>query len=58
MDKADFEKCTIFPVGPENTRYAQYFIGQSYLAPLSTQQVGIFNVTFEPGCRTGAAGRS
>lgn len=51
MDKADFEKCTIFPVGPENTRYAQYFIGQSYLAPLSTQQVGIFNVTFEPGCR-------
>lgn len=51
MDKADFEKCTIIPVGPENTRYAQYFIGQSYLAPLSTQQVGIFNVTFEPGCR-------
>jgi quercetin dioxygenase-like cupin family protein len=30
---------------------AQYFIGQSYLQPLSTNQVGIYNVTFEPGCR-------
>ena len=26
-------------------------VGQSYLAPISTEQVGIFNVTFEPGCR-------
>jgi len=25
--------------------------GQSYIAPVSTEQVGIFNVTFEPGCR-------
>ena len=24
---------------------------QSYLAPVSKEQVGIFNVTFEPGCR-------
>ena len=31
--------------------FAQYFIGQSYLAPVSTSQVGVFNVTFEPGCR-------
>gem|GEM_PF-5903887 len=29
----------------------QYFTGQSYLQPLSQQQVNIFNVTFEPGCR-------
>lgn len=34
-----------------NDAFAQYFIGQSYLAPVSTSQVGIFNVTFEPGCR-------
>ena len=34
-----------------NDAFAQYFIGQSYLAPVSTAQVGIFNVTFEPGCR-------
>lgn len=41
----------IFPIGKTNDAFAQYFIGQSYLAPLSTKQVGIFNVTFEPGCR-------
>ena len=41
----------IFPIGAPNTAYAQYFIGQSYLAPLSTEQVPISNVTFEPGCR-------
>ena len=41
----------IFPIGKSNDAYAQYFIGRSYLAPLSASQVGIFNVTFEPGCR-------
>ncbi|MCM1535718.1 MAG: cupin domain-containing protein, partial [Clostridium sp.] len=41
----------VFPIGAPNDGFAQYFIGQSYLAPLSTSQVGIFNVTFEPGCR-------
>ena len=42
---------SVFPVGQKNDAFAQYFIGQSYLAPLSTQQVPVFNVTFEPGCR-------
>ena len=41
----------IFPIGQPNDAYAKYFVGQSYLAPLSTQQVGIYNVTFEPKCR-------
>ena len=41
----------VFPIGEPNDGFAQYFIGQSYLAALSTSQVGIFNVTFEPGCR-------
>lgn len=41
----------IFPIGETNDAYAEYFIGQSYLEPLSTAQAGIFNVTFEPGCR-------
>jgi 4-carboxymuconolactone decarboxylase len=41
----------VFPIGAPNDAFAQYFIGQSYLAPVSTEQVGIFNVTFEPGCR-------
>lgn len=41
----------VFPIGEPNDAYAQYFIGQSYLAPISSSQVGVFNVTFEPGCR-------
>lgn len=41
----------IFPRGEKNTAFAQYFIGQSYLNMLTTQGVGIGNVTFEPGCR-------
>ena len=41
----------IFPVGQPSKDYANCFIGQSYLAPLSTSQVGIYNVTFEPKCR-------
>ena len=47
----DSQTLSVFPLGQPNNAYAQYFDGQSYLAPLSTQQVGIFNVTFEPGCR-------
>ncbi len=42
---------SVFPVGEKNDAFAQYFIGQSYLAPVSTAQVPVFNVTFEPGCR-------
>lgn len=41
----------LFPIGEKNDAYAQYFIGQSYLAPLSLTQVPVFHVTFEPGCR-------
>ena len=41
----------IFPIGEPNDGFAQYFSGKSYLAPISKSQVGIFNVTFEPGCR-------
>lgn len=46
-----FEQESIFPIGAPNDAYARYFVGQSYLAPVSTEQVKIFNVTFEPGCR-------
>lgn len=41
----------IFPIGEPNTTFANYFIGQSYLAPISTEQIPFFNVTFEPRCR-------
>ena len=50
-EKAKFEREMIFPIGKPNDAYAQYFVGQSYLAPVSSEQVGINNVTFEPGCR-------
>ena len=50
-EKAEFEREMIFPIGKPNDAYARYFIGQSYLAPVSSEQIGINNVTFEPGCR-------
>ncbi len=49
--KAAFQREMIFPVGEPNTAYARYFIGNSYLAPISSEQVAIANVTFEPRCR-------
>lgn len=49
--KEAFEQEMLFPLGAPNDAFARYFIGQSYLAPLSTTQVGIYNVSFEPGCR-------
>ena len=41
----------MFPKGEPNEAYAKYFIGESYLAPLSKGKVPVSNVTFEPGCR-------
>ncbi|UQS82574.1 cupin domain-containing protein [Bombilactobacillus folatiphilus] len=44
----------IFDSGDKNTAFAQYFIGQSYLNNLVADpqvNVGVGNVTFEPGCR-------
>lgn len=40
----------IFPRGEINP-FGNYFVGRSYLQMLSTEQVSIGNVTFEPGCR-------
>ena len=50
-EKEKFQKTILFPIGAPNDGFAQYFTGQSYLAPVSKNQVGIFNVTFEPKCR-------
>ena len=49
--KAEHQNEMAFPIGAPNDAFAKYFIGQSYLVPLSTEQVGVYNVTFEPGCR-------
>lgn len=48
-----FEKANIFGLGEENSAYARYFTGKSYLNPLTEPGKGPFfaNVTFEPGCR-------
>ena len=41
-----------FPMGEPNDGFAQYFVGQSYLASaLDAPEIAIHNVTFEPGCR-------
>ena len=39
---------SVWPKGQPNSAYAQYFTGNSYLAPMDG---GVANVTFEPGCR-------
>ena len=49
-EKDAYQNSIFFPIGQENP-YGQFFVGQSYLAPVSTRQVPVFNVTFEPGCR-------
>lgn len=48
-----FEKANMFGTGTPNTAYAQYFIGNSFLNPLTDPKGSLFaaNVTFEPGCR-------
>lgn len=49
--KAAFQREMIFPIGEPNTAYANYFIGNSYLARISDSQIPFANVTFEPRCR-------
>jgi 4-carboxymuconolactone decarboxylase len=50
-EKGRHQQTMVFPIGDPNDAFAQYFTGQSYLCPLSTSQVGVYNVTFAPGCR-------
>lgn len=47
----ELKEASPFPIGGENTAYAQYFTGKSYLSGLTADQLSIANVTFEPGCR-------
>lgn len=54
QDKETFDKANVFGQGQENTAFAQYFIGNSYLNPLTDPAacgLALANVTFEPGCR-------
>ena len=53
MNSEEFNKANVFGKGNENINYAKYFIGKSYLNPLTDSNSSLFlaNVTFEPGCR-------
>lgn len=54
ISREEFEKRNVFGTGAENTGFAQYFIDNSYLNPLTDPKncaVFMANVTFEPGCR-------
>lgn len=54
MNEKEFETENVFGLGQPNDAFAQYFIGKSYLNPLtdpSKTALFLANVTFEPGCR-------
>lgn len=54
MNKEKFEKENVFGLGEPNVNFAKYFIGNSYLNPLtSLNNTSLFlaNVTFEHSCR-------
>ncbi|OMG16124.1 cupin domain-containing protein [Actinomyces naeslundii] len=53
-DKTRFDEANVFGQGKPNDMFARYFVGNSYLNPLTMPgQCPVFlaNVTFEPGCR-------
>ena len=49
-EKERYQQTIFFPIGGENP-LIEYFSGKSYLSAVSSEQVTIYNVTFEPGCR-------
>ena len=54
LKKDEFEKMNIFGMGNPNDAYAKYFVGNSFLNPLTeigSSSVFLANVTFEPSCR-------
>ena len=53
-NREEFEGADAFGVGAPNDAYARFFIGNSFLKPLTNLSEGefpVFNVSFEPGCR-------
>ncbi len=51
--KKEFDKANMFGLGNPNLGFSRFFIGESYLNGLTSKEdgLGVFNVTFEPGCR-------
>ena len=52
-NKEAFEQVNMFGTGTPNTAYSKFFIGDSFLNPLTDPKGSLFaaNVTFEPACR-------
>jgi quercetin dioxygenase-like cupin family protein len=53
-NEKEFEKVNVFGTGVPNEMFSKYFIGNSFLNPLTKPgecPVFLANVTFEPGCR-------
>jgi quercetin dioxygenase-like cupin family protein len=54
LNENEFNETNVFGKGIPNTMFAKYFIGESFLNPLTEfgkAPVFMANVTFEPGCR-------
>lgn len=54
FDEKKFGEKNVFGKGETNEAFAKYFIGKSFLNPLTTpgeSSIFLANVTFEPGCR-------
>lgn len=54
INRDEFEQANIFGTGLANEAFARYFIGESFLNPLTDPKecpLFLANVTFEPGCR-------
>lgn len=54
MNSKEFDETNVFGLGEPNVNFAKYFIGNSYLKPLTDMnKTTLFaaNVTFEPKCR-------
>lgn len=54
LDKEAFDKANKFGTGNPNDAFAKYFVGNSFLNPLTNPKktaVFLANITFEPGCR-------
>ena len=54
MNETQFAAANVFGKGAPNDAYARYFIGHSYLNPLTApgqSPIPMANVTFETGCR-------
>ncbi|MCI5830068.1 MAG: cupin domain-containing protein [Treponema sp.] len=54
MTEKEFEVENVFGKGLPNDAFAKFFVGKSFLNPLTDAKNGefpLFNVTFEPGCR-------